>query len=303
MPIKPLRRLDVRTARSAYDRLQQDALSCAWSRADVEPIERGHPELMIEEDGDLLVAFGDHGCVSLAYSFRSERAFIDHFPAMFKQLMPRARRALGAETVRFRLTYGPARPVVEPVLRNLWFEPERSWIEFSLARGRTLPATPPLTGVKFRDATTGDFDEIVRIDRECFPGTPKPAAVIRSFVESGDQTIFALAGREVAGMAQFSMPESVRGYLRVLAVREAYRGRGVGEALTMRAARRVFAAGAQRMDLKTTDENSSAIRLYVRLGLKHTAAGRDYQRLADDRVIARLQKAREGTFIKFGGWR
>jgi hypothetical protein len=41
----------------------------------------------------------------------------------------------------------------------------------------------------------------------------------------------------------------------------------------------------------------------VRLGFKQSAAGRDYTRPTDQRVIEQMQKQGEGIVIRFGGWR
>jgi ribosomal protein S18 acetylase RimI-like enzyme len=86
-------------------------------------------------------------------------------------------------------------------------------------------------------------------------------------------------------------------------VRDEYRGRGIGAALTVRAAKRLFAAGVARVGLTTDVDNGDAIRLYVRLGFKQTEAGRDYTRPVDAAAIEQLKTESQGTFIKFGGWR
>ena len=88
MSVKPLRRLIVPTTRSLYERLSAEALSCAWSRPEIDALDRQHPELVLARDGNTLGAF-DEGLVRLAYAFRSDGAFTDHFPSMFEKLLPR----------------------------------------------------------------------------------------------------------------------------------------------------------------------------------------------------------------------
>ena len=113
----------------------------------------------------------------------------------------------------------------------------------------------------------------------------------------------ATVGSDLAGFAIYDPARDGVGYLYVLAVAEAYRGRGIGEGLTVRVAKPVFAEGAQRLDLRTADNNATAIRLYVRMGFRQVAAGRDYTRPVDPRAITRIKKTSEGTVIRFGGWR
>jgi ribosomal protein S18 acetylase RimI-like enzyme len=114
-----------------------------------------------------------------------------------------------------------------------------------------------------------------------------------------------LASRKgtAVGFALFDHDTRGTGYLRTLAVLESARGNGIGATLTLRAAKALFADGADRMDLRTDDNNTKAIRLYTWLGFKHAGAGRDYERPADQRVIDAMRQESEGTFIKFGNWR
>jgi ribosomal protein S18 acetylase RimI-like enzyme len=301
MAITPVRRIAAPVGPSLYDLITREALSSVWSRNAVTRTGSKHPELTIERDGNLLVGL-EGG--ALAYSFRSDRAFIDHFEPMLEQLLPRLRRAYpDAQTAAFRLTHNPSRTTVEPILKRLWFAPRRSWLLFSLDRKSPLPRATA-AGVRFRDGTLKDLDEIVRIDDECFPATPISTAAMRANLKGGEQVLMATVGSRNAGFALFRpIDEDGSGYLSVLAVSDDFRGRGIGEALTVRVAKRLFSEGAQTLDLRTDEDNTPAIRLYVKLGFRQTQAGRDYARPLDPRAITRLKKANEGTLIRFGGWR
>jgi ribosomal-protein-alanine N-acetyltransferase len=301
MPVRELRRIGPAAIDSLFDRMKAQTLHQTTHRPYVDALEREHPELIIE-DGPNVLAAEWHGGAKLIYGFEHERAFVERFPRMFEKLLPRIRRELRAESVRFRLTYAPARPLLEPLLKQLWFRPTRDWMEFTLTRTTKLTA-PALRGVRFRDATLDDMTELVRIDRESFPDTPIPADAMLVRLRDEESAIVAMAGKLVAGFCMFYEPEPGAGWISVLAVGEAHRGRGIGAALTVRAAKRLFAAGAREVGLTTDDDNGDAIRLYVRLGFRQTHAGRDYSRPTNPRVIADLKRAGEGTFIRFGGWR
>jgi ribosomal-protein-alanine N-acetyltransferase len=175
-------------------------------------------------------------------------------------------------------------------------------MEFSLARAAKLPAATP-RGVRFRDATLDDLPQLLRIDRQSFPDMPIEADVMRQRLRDEESAILAIAGGDVAGFSMFYTPEEGAGWISVLAVGEEHRGCGIGAALAVRAARRLFAAGARNVGLTTEDDNGPAIRLYVRLGFRQTIAGRDYRRPTDPRAITEMKRAGEGTFIRFGGWR
>jgi len=301
MPPERPRRLIVPAA-SLYDEITRQPLSAAWSRADCDAMEREHPELIIRHEGNVLAAV-QRDPAGLAYAFRSNSDFIDHFPGMFEQLLKRVRRELGADTIRFRLEYNPARPVVEPVLRNLYFVAGKPWLGFALAKKTPLPKLAPAAGVKFRAGGMDDVDALIRIDRAAFPDTPLPSAALRERIAAGEQVLLATVKDEAIGCALYSQTPAEGGYLWIVAVLPEHHGRGIGAALTARAAKAMFAAGADEVRLKTDDDNGTAIRLYLRLGFRQTTAGCDYSRPTDPRAITRIKKLREGTLVRFGGWR
>ncbi len=302
MPVQKLRRLGAPIALSLYDRMSMEALSCPYSAWELEALTTEHPNLIIERDGNVLGALSHGDAIVLAYAFENNRVFSDHFDEMFAKLLPRARKAYRADTVRFRLTNGPSRPMVEPVLRRLSFTPSRTWLQFSLEKGKKAPASSVPRGVTFRVGGLDDLGDALSIDRESFPNSPISREGMRE--ELGQQSLLlAQRNGESVGLALYDHADADTAYLRTLAVREASRGQGVGAALTLRVAKAVFGDGATRLDLRTEDDNASAIRLYNWLGFKHVGSGRDYERPADPKVIERMRQQSEGTFIKFGNWR
>jgi ribosomal protein S18 acetylase RimI-like enzyme len=276
------------------------AFGTGWHR-DIDAAVAAHPELILRDGRNFVTAI-PQGNTRIIYGFENERAFADRFPAMLDRLLPLVRKAYGTDSVRLRWSYGPGRTVAEPVLRRLLFEPVRDWIEFTLARPAKLPAAPAVKGIRFRDGAAGDAREMARLDAQAFPDTPIP---VEAFEErlSEESSVVAMAGKVIAGFITFSQPDPGRGYVAVLAVSDAYRGRGIGAALTLRALRALFADGARSVVLTTDQDNGDAIRLYARLGFRQTSAGRDFRRLTDPKAIAKLKRAGEGTLIRFGGWR
>jgi [ribosomal protein S18]-alanine N-acetyltransferase len=300
MPLRELRRLEAPTGSSLHARLSREALSYAWSPSEVDPIPG---ELIVEREGNVLAAFGGAAQARLAYSFASDSEFVDLFPPMFEVLLPRIKKLLDAETVRFRLGHGSSRMAVEPVLKKLSFTPKRPWLTFSLEKRDAPAKSAAPKGVTFRRGAASDVEAVVRIDRDAFPDTPMPEAAYRHHLDRGDELMLASVGSEIAGFALYSHDGTDEGYLSSLAVAEAYRGRGIGPALTVRVAKWAFAQGATHLALRTEEDNRTAIGVYRALGFKHVGSGNDYERPTDPRVIAALKKAGEGTLIRFGGWR
>ncbi len=303
MPVRQLRRLEAPTGPSFHAHLSREALSYAWARRNVDSLPVDQPELIIERDGNLLAAFAGGDVARLAYSYGSDAEFVELFPSMLEQLLPRIRKSLGADTVRFRLALASSRTAVEPVLRKLSFTPQRPWLTFSLDRRDAKSAAAAPKGVAFRAGTAGDVAGVAQLDLAAFPDTPMPESGYRHSLEIGDQLLLATVGGELAGYALYSYDGIGEGYLSVLAVAEPHRGRGIGPALTLRVAKWAFAQGADHVALRTEEDNAVAIKVYRGLGFRHTGSGNDYDRPTDQRTIAAMKKAAEGTLIRFGGWR
>jgi [ribosomal protein S18]-alanine N-acetyltransferase len=282
--------------------MEAQALHSLYFRRDIARVEAEHPELILRRGENILLA-QQAGAAKLAYSFESDRAFTELFPDMLDALLPRIRRALRAESVRFRLSHSPSRPLVEPVVKRLLFQPKREWLQFDIARG-AAPKHTAVTGIRFRAATPADIDAIGKIDVEAFPNQPMPHEAIRSeLFESDRSVIVAVSKAGVVGYCSYALPDPRFGYIHYLAVAASGRQRGIGGALTSRALKALFAAGADDVALTTEQNNGPAIRLYRGLGFRQTKAGRDYERPADPRVIERLAKQAQTTMIKFGDWR
>jgi ribosomal protein S18 acetylase RimI-like enzyme len=282
--------------------MEAQALHALYFRRDIERVEAEHPDLIVRRGANILLA-QQAGVAKLAYSFESDRAFTELFPDMLDALLPRIRRVLRADSVRFRLSHSPSRPLVEPVVKRLLFQPKREWLQFDIDRSGA-PKAKPLAGVRFRSATADDIDAIAKIDLEGFPDQPMPRDAIRSELFEGDRSVIvAVSKGGVVGYCSYALPDPGFGYIHDLAVAASARRHGVGGALTSRAVKALFTAGADDIALTTEQNNGPAIRLYRDLGFRQTKAGRDYERPADPRVIERLAKQAQTTMIKFGDWR
>ena len=99
-----------------------------------------------------------------------------------------------------------------------------------------------------------------------------------AFVEG----LMALDGEKAVAHAfffpEFATFRGQRGYfLEDLFVTEAYRGRGLGEMMLRRVARRAAERGFERVDLVVLDWNEPAIEFYKKLGAVGDAHGRQYK--------------------------
>jgi ribosomal protein S18 acetylase RimI-like enzyme len=105
---------------------------------------------------------------------------------------------------------------------------------------------------------------------------PGPAELAEMVSAPGTHLLVALAtgtgaGEQVVGtltLVTFRIPTGVRAWIEDVVVDEAFRGRGVGDALTARALRIAADAGARTVDLTSRPSREAANRLYRRLGFE-----------------------------------
>lgn len=87
----------------------------------------------------------------------------------------------------------------------------------------------------------------------------------------GTHVLVARDGEAILGtltLVVFRIPPGMRAWIEDVVVDEAARGRGVGEALTLRAIEVAAAAGAKTVDLTSRPSREAANRLYQRLGFE-----------------------------------
>jgi ribosomal-protein-alanine N-acetyltransferase len=115
---------------------------------------------------------------------------------------------------------------------------------------------------RLRDYRTEDFEEMWRIDQECFAeGIAYSRAQLGHFLKR--RGAFALLAEDAQGIAGFVVAEARRGgagHIITLDVRARARRRGLGSGLLQAAEERLCAAGSEAVD------NRSALRFYKRHG-------------------------------------
>ena len=137
-----------------------------------------------------------------------------------------------------------------------------------------------------RRAEPADADDVARLldafNREYdepTPGVAVLAARAARMIESGE-LLFYLAGEGPDGLAQLQFRASMWGaspdaYLAELYVVPERRGKGLGRALLEAAIAAARDAGAEVIDLNTSDDDVAAIALYERLGFTNLEGGPD----------------------------
>jgi ribosomal protein S18 acetylase RimI-like enzyme len=108
------------------------------------------------------------------------------------------------------------------------------------------------TPMHIRRYAAFDLDGVVRLcAQENWPSFPEdPARAHRALTAPGVTTMVAVEGDTVAGFAQLQSDGEIQAHLSLLAVSPAFRRRGIGRELIIRALRE---AGGERIDLLTDD--------------------------------------------------
>jgi ribosomal protein S18 acetylase RimI-like enzyme len=115
----------------------------------------------------------------------------------------------------------------------------------------------------------GELDAEVFPNLGCLSGCHLLMRAIRDADGFCPAATWLLAGPDGGvGTVQGLIDEAGMGAVQNLGVVPAYRGRGLGEALILRALHGFRAAGVRRAALEVTARNAAAVRLYRRLGFR-----------------------------------
>jgi ribosomal protein S18 acetylase RimI-like enzyme len=102
--------------------------------------------------------------------------------------------------------------------------------------------------------------------------SPPSATELAEIVDSpATSLLVARDGEAILGtltLAVFRIPTGVRAWIEDVVVDESARGRGIGEALTLRAVELAREAGARSVELTSRPTREAANRLYRRLGFE-----------------------------------
>ena len=161
--------------------------------------------------------------------------------------------------------------------------------------GSTSPATPTFpvsaASVTLREIAWPDLATLASLEAELFEAdawseatwwaelAQRPRRDYVIAVDGGDDRIIGYAGLDHGGSTADVM---------TIAVRTAYRGRGVGDALLGELVRRAGARGAEALLLEVRADNVSAQTLYARHGFEQIAVRRRYYQPGDiDAIVMR----------------
>ncbi|KAL0320314.1 UNVERIFIED_CONTAM: hypothetical protein Sradi_5292900 [Sesamum radiatum] len=112
-------------------------------------------------------------------------------------------------------------------------------------------------------------EEIVRIEKRVFP---KHESLAKSFEEElkkkNNGLLYSKIGGEVAGYVMYSWPSSLYASITKLAVKENYRGQGLGEALLKAAIQKCKTRNIHRISLHVDPSRIAAMNLYKKLGFQ-----------------------------------
>jgi ribosomal protein S18 acetylase RimI-like enzyme len=136
---------------------------------------------------------------------------------------------------------------------------------------------PALRVEAVTEATSEVVEAIERLVPQLSSSSPIPTKDEVARIVASDATTLLVARLASDGetegdivgtltLALFTIPTGVRAWIEDVIVDESARGRGVGEALTLRAVEAAQLAGARTVDLTSRPSREAANRLYQRLG-------------------------------------
>lgn len=152
---------------------------------------------------------------------------------------------------------------------------------------------PNSSDITVRLMTGEDLGQVVTIEQQSFP---QPWTIEHFRDELHSPHAFPLVAVTSAGtLAGYLCPALIldEGEVLDVAVREEYRGRGIGRALVMAALRLFQERGAARVFLEVRVSNGAAITLYRSLGFRDSGRRKGYYENGEDALLMDINLSRE----------
>jgi ribosomal-protein-alanine N-acetyltransferase len=145
--------------------------------------------------------------------------------------------------------------------------------------------TPYLTDIAMRPMTLEDLEQVVDIEQTSFP-RPWTKDHFRDELDSPN-TFPLVAVASDGRVAGYLCPSQVldEGEILDVAVRDDFRGQGIGRLLVTEALRLFREQGAQRVWLEVRTSNQAAISLYRALGFRQTGLRERYYENGEDALL------------------
>ena len=146
-------------------------------------------------------------------------------------------------------------------------------VRFTEAAAKPTSGQNPVMRIEVVDAVSSELVEAISSLLPQLSSTSPPSASELTAIVDADSTFLLVAreGDSVIGtltLAVFRIPTGVRAWIEDVVVDESARGRGIGEALTLRAVELARDAGARSVELTSRPTREAANRLYRRLGFE-----------------------------------
>ena len=131
--------------------------------------------------------------------------------------------------------------------------------------------------VTLRDYRPADFTTLYDIDQACYePGIAYSRRMLREFLDlPGARCDVACVGGEIAGFL-IVVSEGDRAHLITIDIAGAWRRRGIGSALLVRAERELARSGVRLVELETATTNEAAVAFWRKHGYRIAAVHARY---------------------------
>ncbi|PMB77169.1 MAG: ribosomal-protein-alanine N-acetyltransferase [Fervidicoccus fontis] len=126
-------------------------------------------------------------------------------------------------------------------------------------------------------ASMRDLKEVYEIELSSFPRYPYSISVLVSFLTLFPE-LFLIARHEerIVGYIAGFMEKEDRGHIASIAVRQEYRGRGIGRKLLEEEENKMRNLNVKEVVLEVSENNEVAIRLYTSMGYKKIKRVKNY---------------------------
>ena len=134
-----------------------------------------------------------------------------------------------------------------------------------------------------------DVAAVAELEKECFRDPWSYQMLAETFMTGRFESVLCEENGEVAGYggAIFGVEAAD---IANIAVRESYRGKGIGKKLVNALVKKLYARGVRRIFLEVRVSNAAAMALYLRCGFVGVAVRPRYYGDGEDALVMQLEK-------------
>lgn len=251
--------IDPKTAKQINTAQPKTARNFTWKQEAIDKFAAEHPELVVRDGGNLLLAEPLGEQLTINYAFDDPETLRRSFAGLLEKLEANT----GDRYKRLFLYFDdhPNRTFIDPVLRQGAFEVVGEMVTLVHEDVAAYSATDEIAA-----AIEADVEEIAALEQTCYEMAPMGDPELHDLISHGDDLLVAKRYGAIAGYVYVRQLEELTGHVARVGVRVEDRRQGIGYTLITQGLAALAGKGCVRATAFASVERKAAVDLYKKAG-------------------------------------